>query len=200
MMNIFRITGTSQKKNTRSAAYESFAHRLTCSLMDSRSVPCGLHFHFAAENEVVACEILSKEPSKPLAERLRRAVPEYHSNPKPYTSSSTLLDISVDIDRLWITVRLGAKNGTDIFWTFTTGSLWNTTLKLVFLTSSAYTVYLMLNDYKPTHDPNIDTFKVEYLIGGSLVLAVLFPYRYEFTEVRVRPSIRYLLPGDDYHR
>lgn len=41
----------------------------------------------------------------------------------------------------------------------------------------------MLNDYKPTHDPNIDTFKVQYLLGGSAVLAVLFPYRYEIAEV-----------------
>ena len=41
----------------------------------------------------------------------------------------------------------------------------------------------MLNDYKPTHDPNLDTFKVQYLLGGSAILAVLFPYRYEFTEV-----------------
>lgn len=41
----------------------------------------------------------------------------------------------------------------------------------------------MLNDYKPTHDPNIDTFKVQYLLGGSAVLAIIFPYRYEFTEV-----------------
>ena len=41
----------------------------------------------------------------------------------------------------------------------------------------------MLNDYKPTHDPNIDTFKVQYLLGGSAVLAVLFPYRYQITEV-----------------
>ena len=37
----------------------------------------------------------------------------------------------------------------------------------------------MLNDYKPTHDPNLDTFKVQYLLGGSAILAVLFPYRYE---------------------
>ena len=41
----------------------------------------------------------------------------------------------------------------------------------------------MLNDYKPTHDPNIDTFKVQYLLGGSAVIAVLFPYRYQVTEV-----------------
>lgn len=77
------------------------------------------------------------------------------------------------------------KMGTDIFWTFTSGSLWNTTFKILFLASQSYTVYLMLNDYKPTHDPNLDTFRVHYLLGGSAVLAVLFPYRYEFTEVSV---------------
>lgn len=72
---------------------------------------------------------------------------------------------------------------TDIFWTFTTGSVYNTSFKLLFLAAQSYTVYLMLNDYKPTHDPNIDTFKVQYLLGGSAVLAVLFPYRYQVTEV-----------------
>lgn len=41
----------------------------------------------------------------------------------------------------------------------------------------------MLNDYKPTHDPNLDTFKVEYLLGGSAVLAVLFPYYYTPSEI-----------------
>ena len=55
--------------------------------------------------------------------------------------------------------------------------------KIVYIASSAYTVYLMLNDYKPTHDPNIDTFKVEYLLGGSAVMALLFPKEYSITEV-----------------
>ncbi|MCJ1466644.1 endoplasmic reticulum retention protein [Pseudocyphellaria aurata] len=96
-------------------------------------------------------------------------------------SSHSCSGISFKSQALYLIVY--ATRYLDIFWTFTTGSLWNTTLKLVFLASSAYTVYLMLNDYKPTHDPNIDTFKVEYLVGGSLVLAVLFPYRYEFTEI-----------------
>lgn len=41
----------------------------------------------------------------------------------------------------------------------------------------------MLNDFKPTHDPNIDTFKVEYLIGGSAILALLFPYKWIPSEV-----------------
>jgi ER lumen protein retaining receptor len=41
----------------------------------------------------------------------------------------------------------------------------------------------MLNDYKPTHDPNQDTFKVQYLLAASAVLAILFPYKYTFTEI-----------------
>jgi ER lumen protein retaining receptor len=44
----------------------------------------------------------------------------------------------------------------------------------------------MLNDYKPTHDPNIDTFKVQYLFGASALLAILFPYRYQVAEVGLR--------------
>jgi len=70
----------------------------------------------------------------------------------------------------------------DIFWSFT-DSAWNTIFKIIFLASSAYTLYLMLNDYKPTHDPNVDTFKVSYLLGGAAVLAILFPYKYTFPEI-----------------
>jgi ER lumen protein retaining receptor len=42
----------------------------------------------------------------------------------------------------------------------------------------------MLVDYKPTHDPNQDTFKVEYLLGGALVLGIIWPPKYNVTEVR----------------
>lgn len=54
----------------------------------------------------------------------------------------------------------------------------------------------MLNDYKPTQDPNIDTFKVEYLLGGSAVLGILFPYKYEIIEVHeeMNPSIHAYIP------
>ncbi len=41
----------------------------------------------------------------------------------------------------------------------------------------------MLNDYKPTHDPNLDTFRVSYLTGGAAVLAILFPYKYTISEI-----------------
>ena len=45
----------------------------------------------------------------------------------------------------------------------------------------------MLNDYKPTHDPNLDTLKVQYLLGGSAVLALVFPYKYTPGEARYAP-------------
>lgn len=70
----------------------------------------------------------------------------------------------------------------DLFWTFT-DSTYNTIFKLLFLGSSGYTIYLMTTAYKPTHDPNLDTFRVQYLLGGSLVLAVLFPYSYTPAEI-----------------
>lgn len=72
----------------------------------------------------------------------------------------------------------------DLLWTFYQPSnLYNTVFKIIFIGSSAYVVYLMMNDYKPTHDPNLDTFKVEYLLGASAVLGILFPYRYTPSEV-----------------
>jgi ER lumen protein retaining receptor len=68
-------------------------------------------------------------------------------------------------------------------WTNPTLSLWNTTLKIIFIAAQAYIVYLMLNDYKPTHDPNQDTFRTEYLLGAAAVLAIIFPYKYTPTEM-----------------
>lgn len=71
----------------------------------------------------------------------------------------------------------------DLFWTDPTKYVWNTIFKIIFISAQTYIVYLMLNDYKPTHDPNQDTFKVEYLVGGAAVLGLLFPYRYSPPEV-----------------
>ncbi|GAD99467.1 er lumen protein retaining receptor, putative [Paecilomyces variotii No. 5] len=70
----------------------------------------------------------------------------------------------------------------DLFWTFT-DSAYNTTFKILFIGSSAYIIYLMLNDYKPTNDPNLDTFKVQYLLGFSALLALLFPAEYSISEI-----------------
>jgi hypothetical protein len=72
----------------------------------------------------------------------------------------------------------------DLLWTFyIPHALYNTVFKIVFISTSSYTVYLMLNDFKPTHDPNLDTFKVQYLLAASALLAVVFPYQYSVSEV-----------------
>lgn len=41
----------------------------------------------------------------------------------------------------------------------------------------------MTTSYKPTHDPNLDTFKVQYLLIGSAVPAILLPYSYTPYEI-----------------
>ncbi|WYZ37240.1 hypothetical protein EsH8_II_000746 [Colletotrichum jinshuiense] len=66
---------------------------------------------------------------------------------------------------------------------FSTSSLWNLIFKILFITSQGYIVYLMTTAYKPTNDPNQDTFRVQYLLGGAAVLAIVFPYFYTFWEI-----------------
>lgn len=62
-------------------------------------------------------------------------------------------------------------------------SLYNTIMKLVFLGTSAWIVYLMKGKYRPTQDPQIDTFKVEYLIIPCAILALIFNYKFTVLEV-----------------
>lgn len=71
---------------------------------------------------------------------------------------------------------------TDLIPTFST-SLWNFIFKIIFIASSSYIVYLMVNEYRTTQDPSLDTFKVEYLLAGSVVLGLLFPRKYTIIEV-----------------
>jgi len=62
-------------------------------------------------------------------------------------------------------------------------SLYNTVMKLFFVGSSCYILYLMKVRFRPTQDPSIDTFRVEYLAGPSLVLALIFNYKFTFVEI-----------------
>lgn len=76
----------------------------------------------------------------------------------------------------------------DLLVTNPANNLWNTFFKIVFIAGQSYIVYMMLVTYKPTHDPNQDTFKVEYLLGGAAVLGIILPQQYTFTEVSIRHS------------
>lgn len=95
-------------------------------------------------------------------------------------TSKSCAGISFKSQVLYLTVYV--TRYLDLLWTFN-HSTYNTLMKIIFIASAGYTIYLMMNDFKPTHDPNIDTFKVQYLIGGSAILAVLFPYRWIPSEI-----------------
>lgn len=69
----------------------------------------------------------------------------------------------------------------DLFWSWS--SLYNVFMKFVYLGCQFYTLYLMQVRYKPTHNPKIDTFRVEYLLGGSAVFALLFNLAFTPTEI-----------------
>ncbi|KAG2015339.1 HDEL sequence binding protein [Coprinopsis cinerea AmutBmut pab1-1] len=69
----------------------------------------------------------------------------------------------------------------DLFWRYV--SLYNTVMKIFFIASSIYVLYLMKIKYRPTFDPAIDTFKIEYLIGPCFVLGLIFNYEFKISEV-----------------
>lgn len=95
-------------------------------------------------------------------------------------SSSSCSGLSFKSQALYLMVFV--TRYLDLLWAFT-DSFYNTTFKILFIGSSAYIIYLMLNDYKPTHDPNIDTFKVQYLLCFSALLGLVFPHDYTFSEI-----------------
>ncbi|KAF8870363.1 ER lumen protein retaining receptor-domain-containing protein [Infundibulicybe gibba] len=69
----------------------------------------------------------------------------------------------------------------DLFYRFV--SFYNSVMKLFFIASTCYTLYVMKYRYRPTHDPSIDTFKIEYLVGPCAILALIFNYHFTFYEV-----------------
>lgn len=67
------------------------------------------------------------------------------------------------------------------FWSYI--SLYNTLMKIIFISSSFYILYLMKIKYRASWDPNLDTFRIEFLIFGSLVLGLLFNIRFTLFEI-----------------
>lgn len=56
-------------------------------------------------------------------------------------------------------------------------SIYNTTMKILFLGTSFYTLYLLhkKRETGPIAGNTIDTFRIEFLLAGSLALALIFP-------------------------
>lgn len=90
------------------------------------------------------------------------------------------LGISFKTQALYATVFL--TRYTDLVTTYV--SLYNTTMKLFFIASSLYIVFLMKIKFKATNDPRLDTFQVQYVLGGAALLALIVNYTFTFQEVR----------------
>lgn len=66
-------------------------------------------------------------------------------------------------------------------------SLYNTCMKIFFIASSVYILYLMRVKYRASYDPGLDTFRFEYLLGFAMLLGVAFSY--DYTPVEVKGSL-----------
>lgn len=62
-------------------------------------------------------------------------------------------------------------------------TLYNTVMKILFLSSSAFTIYLIRMRYKHTYDRIHDTFRIEFLLIPSAILALIFHLRLTFFEI-----------------
>lgn len=69
----------------------------------------------------------------------------------------------------------------DLLTTFV--SPYNTFMKIVFIAASYATVYLMYVKFKATYDHNHDTFRIEFLLIPSLILALLINREFTVLEV-----------------
>jgi len=64
-------------------------------------------------------------------------------------------------------------------------SLYNSLMKIFFIGSSVYILYLMKVKFRATWDPSLDTLRVEFLIVPSAILALIFNYSYHPLEVSI---------------
>ncbi|EEB07331.1 HDEL receptor [Schizosaccharomyces japonicus yFS275] len=69
----------------------------------------------------------------------------------------------------------------NILWHY--GSLYFYVMRLVFIIAEAYICYLMLVPLRPTNDKRIDTFRIEYLVGGSAILALITTTNYRVATI-----------------
>lgn len=99
-------------------------------------------------------------------------------------TSHSCAGISLKTQILYMTVF--STRYLDLFFTKpwrSTLTFYNTIMKILFISSSAYTIYLINNRYKHTYDKVHDTFRIQYLIAGATVCALIFHLRLTAFEI-----------------
>jgi len=109
--------------------------------------------------------------------------------------SAHLVAIAILLAKIWTTRSCAGISGRsqilflivfisrylDLFTNFI--SLYNSVMKILFLGSSIATVYLMYVKFKATYDRNHDTFRVEFLLLPTLLLALLINHDFSIMEI-----------------
>jgi len=62
-------------------------------------------------------------------------------------------------------------------------SLYNSFMKLVFISASVATLYLIYIKFKPTYDRNHDTFRIEFLLAPVAVLSLIVNHEFSLLEI-----------------
>jgi len=62
-------------------------------------------------------------------------------------------------------------------------SVYNTAMKLFFITASYATLYLMYVKFKATYDSNHDSFRIEFLLIPVTILALVVNHEFAFMEI-----------------
>lgn len=95
-----------------------------------------------------------------------------------------LLGISLKTQELYVAVfATRYLLNLDLFLNFV--SLYNTVMKVFFLSSSIYTVYLIRFKLKHTYDKEHDSFRVLFLVVPCVVLSLLINYEFTYYEVKL---------------
>jgi len=87
--------------------------------------------------------------------------------------------ISFKTQELYVAVFL--TRYLDLLWNYV--SLYNEAMKVFFIASSCYIVYLMRVKFRPTNDPSIDTFRTEFIVGPAFLLGLVFNYEFIPSEI-----------------
>ncbi|EDP42494.1 hypothetical protein MGL_3252 [Malassezia globosa CBS 7966] len=66
---------------------------------------------------------------------------------------------------------------------FTPPSAYLILMKIFFISSSAYILYLMKVQFRTRHEADIDTIRLDLLMGIPAILALLFNYEFTIAEV-----------------
>ncbi|KAK9768816.1 endoplasmic reticulum retention protein [Basidiobolus ranarum] len=95
-------------------------------------------------------------------------------------SSRSVAGISFKTQLLYAIVF--ATRYLDLFSNFSY-SIYNSLMKIFFLASSTYILYLMRTKFLATYASSQDSFRLEYLIGPSAICALIFTEWYTFNEI-----------------